>query len=167
MKNKILSLALLVCIISFPLFACEKSTELRCAFITEISAPSSNNKVVRVSYQEDKRLEDKGTDVQIKFNNIGTIKIGKENQEKFDYKIKDYDEWYSMTAIFAEKENKSGQEEYEKFQDALTKTYLFEYDGEMKITLRVVAGNIEDNVQSTGQILAETEPISDNFTIKI
>ena len=40
--------------------------------------------------------------LQIKFNNIGTIKIGKEGEEKFEYKIPDYDEWYSMTAIFAQ-----------------------------------------------------------------
>ena len=166
MKKKIFTLILLVCL-SFTLFGCEKSTQLRTAYINEITASGSDNYVVKITYSEDSRLENKGTDVQIKFNNLGTIKIGKENQEKFEYKISDYDEWYSLTAIFAQSENKVGEEKFEEYKNALPKTYMFEYDGEMKITLRVVAGDIEENSMQTGQILAGSEPISDNFTLKI
>ena len=167
MKKKILALVMIVFAFSVALYGCEKSTQLKTAYIREITSAGSDNYGVRITYAEDKRLEGKGTDIQIKFNNIGTIKIGKENQDKFDYKIKDYDEWYSLTAIFAESESKIGQEKFEKYEDALTKTYLFEFDGNMKITLRVVAGDIEENSAGTGEILAGSEPISDHFTLKI
>ena len=167
MKKKIFALILFVLALSIPLYACEQSTKLRTATIKESTMSGSENYVVNIAYAEDKRLDGKGTDVQIKFNNIGTIKIGKENEEKFDYEIKDYDEWYSMTAIFAEQAGKSGQEKFEKYEDAIAKTYIFNYDGDMKITLRVVAGDIEENSQGTGEILAGSEPISDNFTLNI
>ena len=78
MKIKIISLFLLVCVITIPLYACEKSTQLRTAYFQEITVYGSENYGVRITYDQDKRLKDKGTDVQIKFNNIGTIKIGKE-----------------------------------------------------------------------------------------
>ena len=156
-----------VLLLTFTMVGCEKSTQLKTATIREITMAGSDNYAVVISYAQDKRLEGKGTDVQVKFDNLGKIKIGKEHQEKFEYKIKDYDEWYSMTTIFAENEGKQGQEEYEEYQDALNKTYLIEYDGEIKITFRVVAGDIEENYQGTGQILAGSEPISDQFTLKI
>lgn len=167
MRKKIFLIILLICIVAIPLYACENSTQLRTAYIREITSPGSDNYGVRITYAEDKRLNEKGTDIQVKFNNMGTIKIGKENQEKFEYKIKDYDEWFSLTAIFAEAEGKTGQENYEKYQDALTKTYLFEYQGDINITFRVVVGDIEENAQGTGEILVGSEPVSDNMTLKI
>ena len=167
MKKRICAIALLIFAISFFLYGCEKSTQLTTAHIREITTAGSKNYGIRVTYSEDKRLDGKGTDIQIKFDNIGTIKIGEENKEKFEYKIKDYDEWYSMTAIFAEQEGKAGQEKFEKYEDALTKTFLFEYDGDIKITFRVVAGDIEENADGTGEILAGSEPVSDQFTLKI
>lgn len=167
MKKKIYAIALLIFAISLFLYGCEKSTQLTTAHIREITMAGSENYGVRVTYAEDKRLNGKGTDVQIKFDNIGTIKIGKEGEEKFEYRIKDYDEWYSMTAIFAQQEGKVGQEKFEKYEDALTKTYLIEYAGSIKITFRVVAGDIEENSEGSGEILAGSEPVSDQFTLKI
>ena len=167
MKKRIFALVMILCVLSITLFACENSTQLRTAEIREITVAGSDNYGVRVTYAEDKRLEGKGTDIQIKFNNIGIIKMGREYEEKFEYQIKDYDEWYSMTAIFAEQESKTGKEKFEKYQDALTKTFLFEFDGDIKITFRVVAGDIEENSEGTGEILAGSEPISDNFSLKI
>ena len=149
------------------LIGCESSTDLKTASIKEITAPKSDNYAVLITYADDTRLDGKGTDVQIKFNNLGTVKIGKENQEKIDYKIEDYDEWYSLTSIFANAEGKQNQEKFELYEDVLNKTYLFNFDGEIKITLRVVAGDIEKNSQETGEILTGSEPISDNFTLKI
>lgn len=167
MKKKKILIALLISVLSFTLLGCEKSTQIKAASIREITSSGSDIYGVVISYAEDDRLEGKGTDIQVKFNNIGTIKIGKENQERFDYRVGDYDEWYSMTNIFAQAENKQGQEKFEKYEDALTKTYLFEYDGDMKITFRVVVGDIEENTDGTGEILAGSEPVSDQFTLKI
>ena len=165
--KKIFAVLFAVCLISLSLIGCESSTDLKTASIKEITAPKSDNYAVLITYADDTRLDGKGTDVQIKFNNLGTVKIGKENQEKIDYKIEDYDEWYSLTSIFANAEGKQNQEKFELYEDVLNKTYLFNFDGEIKITLRVVAGDIEKNSQETGEILTGSEPISDNFTLKI
>ena len=166
MKNKFLVLILLVFTLSF-LAGCEKSTQLRTAYIREITMAGSDNYGVRITYDTDDRLEGKSTDVQIKFNNIGTIKIGEEFQEKFEYKIEDYDEWYSMTAILAQAKGKAGEEKFEKYEEAISKTYQFQYDGQMKITLRVVVGDSEENSAGNGEILVGSESVSENFTLKI
>ncbi len=168
MKKRFLLLFIAISFAGTFMIGCEKSTQIRAASISEITAAGSKNYGVKVSYLEDKRLKGKGTDVQIKFDKIGTIKIGKEGQEKFDYIIEDYDEWYSLTHIFNESnETNINGDKFEKFEDAVSKTYLFGFDGDIKITFRVVVGEIEDNNEGNGQILVASQAISNNFTLKI
>lgn len=62
---------------------------------------------------------------------------------------------------------KKWQEKFENFKDALTKTYLFNYDGKIELTFRVVVGNKEDNIDGNGEILVGSEPVSDQFNLKI
>ena len=83
------------------------------------------------------------------------------------FEIDDYDEWYSLTNLIAISKNKEGKETFEKFSEATGRTYLFNYDGEIEITFRVVVGDIEENSQGSGQILVGSEPISKQFTLKI
>ncbi len=168
MKKGLLILMMVMLVSCGVMFGCEKSTQIRCASISEITAAGSKNYGVRVSYSDDKRLKGKGTDVQIKFSKVGTIKIWKENQEKFDYIIEDYDEWYSMTHIFNEADESTvNGDKFEKIEDALTKTYLFNFDGSIKVTFRVVVGDIEENSEGNGEILVGSQPVSNNFTLKI
>ncbi len=168
MKKSLAIVFILMLFICGSLYGCEKSTELRTSHISEITAAGSKNYGVRVSYLDDKRLNGKGTDVQIKFSKTGTIKIGKENQEKFEYIIEDFDEWYSLTHIFNEADKTSVRgDSFEKYEDAVNKTYLFNFEGEIKITLRVVVGEIEENIDGDGQILVGSQPVSDNFILKI
>lgn len=149
------------------MFACEKSTQIRTASISEITSAGSKNYGVKVSYCEDKRLKGKGTDVQIKFSKTGTITIWQEGKEKFDYVIDDFDEWQSMTHILNSAYTPDKGDKIEKYEDALSKTYLFNYDGKMNVTFRVVVGQIEKNSDETGEILVGTQAVSDNFTLKI
>ncbi len=168
MKKSLVVVFILMALVCGSLYGCEKSTQLRAATISEITSAGSKNYGVRVSYSDDKRLKGKGTDVQIKFSKVGTIKIWKENQEKFDYEIEDFDEWYSLTHIFNEADSTSARgDKFEKYEDALTKTYLFNFNGDIKITFRVVVGEIEENIDGDGQILVGSQPVSDNFTLKI
>ena len=156
----VLSILLLAGII---FVGCENSTEIRTAYITEITGAGSKNYGVKIGYSEDKRLEGKGTDVQVKFEKVGKITIWKDGDKKIDYNIEDYDEWYSMTSIFSKDETTK----FEKYEDALNKTYLFNYDGQMKVTFRVIVGQIEENSDKSGEILVGSQTISDNFTLKI
>ena len=73
-----------------------------------------------------------------------------------------------MTKIFADaKDETRGKEKYEKYEDALTKFYLFNFKGDIKLTFRAVVGDIEDNKDKNGQILVGNDRVSDNFTLKI
>lgn len=165
-KQKFIALILLIFSATL-LCGCENATFLNCAYFSNITMAGSKNYGVRIAYFEDSRLEEKGTDVQFKFNKLGTITFWEEGKEKHQFKIEDIDEWYSMTTVIASFENKAGQEQFERFKDVLSKAYIFNYDGKIEITLRVVAGEIEKNSAQTGEILTQTEPISNQYTLKI
>lgn len=165
-KKYLLLTIFLLCTIIM-LSACENSTQLNCASISEITSAGSDNYGVRVSFYNDSRLKEKYVDVQIKFDKICDVTFWIENDEKLTLEIDDYDEWYSMENLIKKAKGQEGQENFEKFSEATAKTYLFNYDGALEITFRVVAGDIEDNSQGTGQILVGSEPISDQFTLKI
>ncbi len=163
--NIIFTFILLLC--SLTMVACENATMVKSATINEITSSGSKNYGVRVSFQKDSRLDGKGVDVQIKFSKLGEIVIWKENQDKITFEIEEIDEWYSLTNIFAMANGNADKEKFTKYEDALTQTYLFNYDGNNEITLRAVVGTIEENHEKTGEILVGSEPISDQFVLKI
>lgn len=169
--KRILKLVVVLAVAIFIFSGCEQSTQIKAATISEITAAGSENYGVRVNFLKDSRFEGKGVDVQVKFNKTGTIIIWQENQPKFEYEILESDEWYSMTSIFAIKDNpeNANTETFEVFEDASAKTYLFNYSGEgkMEITLRAVAGTKQENAYKKGEILADSMPISDQFTVNI
>jgi hypothetical protein len=174
MKRNLFALIMLSVALCAFLMGCEQSTQIIASSISEITSAGSKNYGVRISYSDDKRLNGKGCDTQIKFNKTGTITIWLEGQEKIEYEIEDIDEWFSLTTIFAkatkqseEVENEKTNVKFEKFEDSLSKTYLFNFDGSINITFRVVVGEITDSSDDTGEILVETEPISNQFTLKM
>ena len=165
-KIRFLALFLLILAPVF-LFACENATMIRTAAITEITAVGSKNYGVRISFANDRRLEEKSVDVQVKFNKTGEIIFWEENNEKLTFEISEVDEWYSLTNLIAIATDGEGGEDFERHNEARTRTYLFNYDGRININLRVVAGQKELNSDETGYILVGSEPISDQFTLKL
>lgn len=151
----------------FFLLACEDATQIKAATFSEITSVGSENYGVRISYQTDKRLEGFYIDTQIKFSHIGQVTFWEENNEKLTFNITELDEWYSLTSLIYQAQDKAGEEKFEAFDQALTKFYLFNFDGKNEVTMRVVAGQIENNNEATGQILVGSEPISDQFVLKI
>lgn len=162
MKRKIY-LYLSLFLLTFVMVACENATQITSAYITEITAAGSDNYGVRITFASDSRIEEKGVDVQIKFNKTGEITLWQENQERITYTIEESDEWYSMATIFAE-ENK---ERFETYKDAVNRTYLFNSDQPIEVTFRAVVGTIENNLTGEGQVLAESQPVSKQFILKI
>ena len=149
------------------LLGCESSTQIECAYINEITVAGSDNYGVRITHADDSRLEGKGVDIQVRFSRKGEITLWQEGGTKYFYQVPDYDEWYSMTVIFAEFEGRQDKEEFELKEDATNKTYIFSSEHPVEITFRVVAGDIEQNSQGTGQILVGSESISKQYTLKI
>lgn len=163
--KKVMVVIAVICM--FGLVGCEDATQIHCATISEITSAGSKNYGVRVSYQQDSRLEGKATDVQIKFSKIGQYIFWEENGEKLTFNITQMDEWYSVTNLIFKAKGKEGEEKFEDLKGAKTKFYLFNFDGKSEVTLRVVAGQKEENINQTGEILVGSEPISSQFVLKI
>lgn len=163
--RKIAFVFAIICLLG--LVGCEDATQIHSATISEITTAGSKNFGVRISYQEDSRLEKKATDVQIKFSKLGKYTFWEENGEKIDFNITEMDEWYSLTSLIYKANGKEGKEEFENLKDAKTKFYLFNFDGKSEVTMRVVVGQKEDNINKTGEILVGSEPISSQFVLKI
>ena len=166
MKKRYLFLSIIVGMM-IGLVGCEQSTKIQAAYISEITQAGSENYGVKITYSEDKRLDGKFVDTQVKFSKKGDIVIWREGEEKFSYTILDSDTWYSMTTIFAAANEKEGEEEFEEKDGAIAKVYLFNSKQTQNITFRVVCGIVEENSSGKGQILVGSEPISNHFTLKI
>ena len=107
--------------------ACENSTQLRCATISEITSAGSDNYAVRITLLNDTRIKDKYVDVQIKFDKASEMFFWEENQDRLTLKIDDYDEWYSLTSLIATAEDRQGYEEFEyKLQKLGAKIYRYD-----------------------------------------
>lgn len=165
-RSIIFSLTFMFCALIF-LTACENSTQLNCATINEITSAGSENYAVRISFQEDKRIKDKGVDVQIKFSEIGNVKFWEEYGEKLDFNIEEKDRWYSLTSLIVQAKDRANSEKFVVFSEAQTKTYLFSSEKAVNITMRVIVGDIKQNSLKMGEILVGSEPISSEYTLKI
>ena len=165
MKKLFLTLALAASILT--LSACENSTNLRCATIRDITSPGSENYGVSIAFQDDKRLEESGVDVQIKSDKIGQLTFWQENGQKYTLNIDQKDNWYSLTSLLVIAQQKPDTEKFEKFSEATNRSYLFNSTQPLTLTIRVVAGDIEKNSKETGEVLVGSEDISEEFKLKI
>lgn len=149
--------------------ACEKATEIRAAAISEITAAGSDNFGIKITFSEDKRIETKGVDIQVMSDKaIDNVTIWHENQkEKMSIAFAEKDKWYSLTTLLVKAQNKPNTEKFEKFGEALTKTYLFNSEEKFKLKFRVVVGDPQPNVHESGEVLTGTFEISNEFTLKI
>ena len=148
--------------------SCENATEINAANITEITAAASDNYGIRVSFLDDKRIEDKGVDIYVKCDKkIDNVIVWEEGQEKQSIVFAEKDKWYSMTFLLAMAANKPNTEQFDKFGEALTQTYIFNSTERIKLTFRVVVGDVEPNVQGTGEVLTGSMNISKEFVLKV
>lgn len=159
-------LALFVCVLAITLCACENSTQINACAITEITSPGSKNYGIRITFAQDKRIENKEIDVQVMASDKGSLTIWEENNDKKTITFADKDKWYSLTTLIVRGEDKPNTEQFVGFGQALTKTYLFNTEKPINLTFRVVAGEVQPNVQGSGQVLTGTTPISQEFVLK-
>lgn len=163
-----LTVALMICVCGVGLMACENATEIRAVSITEITTAGSDNYGIRISYAEDKRIEKKGTDIQIKCDKkIDNVVVWHEGQDKRSIAFGEKDRWYSLTTLLAFSDNKPNTEKFEEFGEALTKTLLFNSGEKIKLTFRVIVGDIEPNIQETGEVLTGSVDVSKEFVLKV
>ena len=112
--------------------------------------------------------KEKGVDIYVKCDKkIDNVIVWEEGQEKQSIAFAEKDKWYSMTFLLAMAENKPNTEQFDKFGEALTQTYIFNSTERIKLTFRVVVGDVEPNVQGTGEVLTGSMNISKEFVLKV
>ena len=149
-------------------FACEKSSQIMAVTITEQTVAGSNEYVVRVTYQEDKRIENKSTDIQIMSNVVvENVKIKAELEDAYAINFDEAGKWYSLATFEVNAIGQTGTENYELFGMALTKTYILTSPKDATFSIRVVVGDAIDNEEGTGQVLTMSEPVSKVYKLKV
>ena len=165
--KKIKFLALFLLIIPIFLCGCEISNELKVVSIEETTLAGSKDYGVRFAFQDDKRLEGKSYDIQVMSSESDVeVTIAKELGEKFSYKITNPSRWLSFTMMKVESENKSGTEKFSKLEEAIDTTYIINVNKPCNLIFRVVAGDSLENSSGKGEILAYSQPISDEFILE-
>ena len=141
--------------------------EVRCAHLNNKTQGQSTNYAISFSLDKDDRMKEKYVDLQIKSSCEGqVISFGREMEEKTSLYLEDKDVWYNLTVLIAEQNGLSGYETFEKYVDKKNETYLFTVENDTTLTFRVVAGNITENDEKTGQILTSVEAISNELKVE-
>lgn len=146
---------------------CENSNDLRLASFSNITAAGSTDYAIRISFAEDERVDEKFYDVQLKATKAGQLVFWKEGEEKKTLTIDEDNAWRSLTTLIAVSEGKPNTEQFIKYSEALTQTYIFNSNQDNTLLFRVVVGEPEDNAQKTGKILTSTEEVSSVFMLKM
>lgn len=165
-RNLVL-IILCVCF-SFLSTGCENGTQMRIAHISEITSALSTDHAVRVVLDNDKRMEDKYVDVQIKSNKKDQIlTFGEEMEESFRICLAKKDYWYNLNYLISKTNGASHEAGYKKYEDFGNKVYLFSAQNDVDITFRVVVGQIKTNQETKEEILVLSEEISDKVVVKV
>lgn len=159
--KKVLSICCLLLVCLFALAGCESGNILQTVSFSNITSAGSEDYTVKVTFMEDKRVDNKYYDIQIKADGQKKIKIGKEFEDKKEVVLTK--EWKSLTSLLLEEPN---TEKFTKGSDAIALVYIFNVEEKTKITLRAVVGGIEDNATKTGQIITSAEACSKEFDLE-
>lgn len=159
--KKILSLFSIFLMSLCVLAGCESSNTLKTVAFSNVTGAGSEDYTVRVMFLEDKRVDNKYYDIQIKADKDVKIKIGKEMEDKKEIQLTD--EWNSLTTLMLDESN---TETFTKGSDAVTLVYIFTTEGKAKVTFRGVVGGIEENATKTGYIITSPEECSDEFSVE-
>lgn len=163
-KLKYLFIPFLLCL---AFCGCEASTSIRVASLSEITAAGSSDYAVRIEFADDERLEDKEYDIQLKCDTENVnLTFWREGEQKITSSISVKNRWHSLTSIKADAAGLSGKEQFKKLKVAVSESYIFNVSAPCKLTFRVVAGEATENSAKTGQILANVDPVSDEFVLE-
>ncbi len=158
--KKILSICFLFLICAITFAGCEEGNSLQTVAFSNITSAGSDDYTVKITFMEDKRVDNKYYDIQIKADGTKKVKIGKEFEEKKEVTLSQ--EWSSLTTLLLDEPN---TETFTKGSDAVMLIYIFNVEEKTKVTFRAVVGGIEDNATKTGQIITSAEACSQEFEI--
>lgn len=162
-KLKFLAL-LIMCACIFA--GCENSNEITVAYLSNATSAGSDDYSVKISFQQDDRVEEKYYDIQI-MSDVENLSFTffREGDGQMSATISQKDRWNSLTSLIYSSMGQEGRETFSRIKDAVDVIYVFNVEQPAKLFFRVVAGEVEDNAEGTGQILANTQPVSEDFVL--
>lgn len=160
---------LAIAILGLTMVACGGPSNIMAASFSDISISSSGSFGVGIKFAEDKRIEDKYVDIQVKANKeMDDMRMWEDGSgTKYKISFKEKGEWQSITVMYAEAQDKAGTEQFVKYSEVLARRIMFSSPEKVDLTFRVVVGDVIDNEKKTGQVLVSSEPISKEFTLKL
>ncbi len=165
--KKLLLIVICVCF-SFIFTACETQTQVRCAYISDITAALSTKHSVKVVLDDDERVNEKFVDVQIKSNKENQfLQFCEENHQGYSLFLPKADYWYNLTYLISQTNGAAGEAGYEVYQDYGNKVFNLTSKNDVELTFRVVVGQIKDNEESGEQILVLSERVSKEVSIEV
>ncbi len=162
MKKFIAFFAFFLCGFCFALAGCENGNMLRTVSFSDVTSAGSDKYTVKAVFAQDKRVDDKYYDLQIKASGDLTISIGEEMQERKVVSLRS--EWQSLTTLLLDEKDR---EMFVKGEDAVMKTYIFSSKQTGAVTFRAVVGGVEENASGKGQIITSPEVCSNEFSVEI
>lgn len=155
-------IVVLLCAIFCFVLGCTSETKLRIAHISELTSGNSTNYSIKVTLDEDDRIEERYVDLQVKSDKEKLfLSIGKENQQPKTVFLDEKDYWYNITYLL------SDDEEYQMYKDYGAKIFNITSNNDAKLTFRVVAGKVKENEETSEKILVLGEEISDEVVVDV
>ena len=94
-----------LCAIFCFVLGCTSETELKIAHISEMTVGNGTNYSIKVTLDEDDRMEERYVDLQIKSEKANQfLEIGQENVEHETICLEREDYWYNLTYLISENE---------------------------------------------------------------
>lgn len=152
----------------FVLFACENTTLVRAGHISEITGALSTDYAIKVTLDDDERVNEKYVDLQIKSSEAQQfLTFGEENASSYVIFLPKKDYWYNLTYLITQTNGISDGENYKKYEDFGNRVYMFKAQNDVELTFRVVAGQTKTNEETKEEILVLGEAISEEVSVKL
>ncbi len=164
--KKCILIILCVCF-CFLCVGCESQTSINAAHISDITSTKSTDYGIKVTVDEDKRLEEKYIEIQLKASKENqTLTLGQELGSTYTIKIPKSDYWYNLSYLISQTNGVGTKTEYTPFKEYGSKVFMFSCDNDVKLTFRVVAGDVQE-AESGDKVLVLSEPISKEVDLEI
>lgn len=170
-KNKLMKkfflMFLCVCL-SFTLIGCESETAVRAGHISEITGALSTEYAIKVTLDDDDRVNEKFVDIQVRASEPEQIlTFNEENHDPFAIFLPKNDYWYNLTYLISQSNGTQEKEKYKSYEDFGTRVFMFSSQNDVKLTFRVVVGQTKTNDETQEEILVLSEPISEEVEVRV
>ncbi len=147
---------------------CESQTKVKCAHIADITGALSTQYAIKVTLDDDDRVQDKYVGLQLKADKENLqLKFGEELGDDYTLVLKKVDYWYNLTYLISQTNGAGEEAGYLEYPEYGDRVFRFCADENCELTFRMVAGKPKKNQETGEEILVLSEPISDEVTVKM